>query len=310
MNKFMNWVYKYSVWLIMTLGLVAYLAFHTLQFEGEIESTLSDWRTYVHLVFVVFLQIMMVSASYDQALNQGVQTEEFELAEELNNEIIASVNNEMADFRAYVKKLNEHELQSIREDYLFSIGDKTVEELTPKEKKAYDKLKPVVHNIYGFNLPLFYELDKENKVSYKASIEKNEGKRKRMLKKVFTGVLFGSMTLNVAFSVDNVGAAFISLAIIAVSLFSTFVITFFPQMFKLKYELPKKVILKRTLYHSFIDYKNGTHTLKKLEVAKPIEENSEKNNNGDVDNSNNTDVEDTEETTDNGTRSSTVLHQD
>lgn len=280
MSKFLDNVYKWSVWIIMILSMFAYLAFQILQFNGSLESTLSDWRTYVHLLFVIYLNVTMVAGAYDSGISYGVQSLEFTLADQLNNKIISSANNEMKEFREYVKKLNDHELQSLREDYLFSIGDKKVEKLTEKELKAYNELQPIVHNIYGFNLPLFYEISKNGQVNYAASMKKNEGKTKAMIKKVFIGLLFGSMTINVAFATDNVGTAFVSLAIISVGLITTFLMTYFPQVFKLKYELPKKVILKQTIYNSYIDYKNGTHTLKKLEMEEPkVEETNDNDDN-------------------------------
>lgn len=264
MTKFIDKIYKNSVWFVIGLSLVAYLAYRVMSFSGDIGTTLSDFQTWVQLLFVIFLNVNMVSASYDSATNQGINCDEFDLADKLNNKIIESVNNEMTDFRDYIKKLNQHELLNIQEDFLFKVGDKKVEELTDKERKAYDKLKPLRHNIYGFNLPLYYELSKNHEIKYSASIKSNQGKRKKQLKKIFTGAMFGGMTINMMFAVENVGAAFTSLLIIMVGLALTYIMTFVPQLFKFKVELPKKVILKNTLYNGYISYKNGTHKLKEL----------------------------------------------
>jgi hypothetical protein len=176
----------------------------------------------------------------------------------------------MGDFRNYVKSLNHHELQNLRDDFLFKVGDKEVKDLTKKELKQYNDLKPIRHDIYGFNLPLYYEMSKNGQVKYQASSKKNEGKRIKQFTKLFTGVLFAGMTVNVAFSVDNIGNAFVSLLIISVGLILTYLLTFFPQVFKYKNDLPKKVILKKTLYDSYTNFKNGTHTLKELKDEKPI----------------------------------------
>lgn len=268
MAKLLDKVYKSSVWIIIGLSLTAYFAYRVMSFGGDIETTLTDYQTYVQLLFVIFINVNMVSGAYDSGTSQGVSSTEFDLADKLNNKIITSVNNEMKDFREYIKKLNAHELINMQEDYLFKVGDKKVEELTPKELKAYNKLRPIRHNIYGFNLPLYYELSKNKEVSYGASIKKNQGKRSKQFKKIFSAALFGSMTINMMFSMDNVGDAFVSLIIISVGLMLTFIMTYIPQLYKFKVELPKKVILKNTLYTSYIAYKNGTHALKELKSEK------------------------------------------
>lgn len=264
MSKFIDKIYKNSVWFVIILSLIAYFAYRVMSFNGDIGTTLTDYQTYVQLLFVIFLNINMVSAALDSATNQGINCDEFDLADKLNNKLIESVNNEMTDFREYIKKLNHHELLNIQEDYLFKVGDKKVEDLTDKELKAYNNLKPLRHNIYGFNLPLYYELSKNHEIKYSASIKVNQGKRKKQIKKIFTGALFGGMTINMMFAVENVGAAFTSLLIIMVGLALTYIMTFVPQLFKFKVALPKKVILKNTLYNGYVSYKNGTHKLKEL----------------------------------------------
>ncbi len=272
MTKWMDVVYRNSIWILISILLIGYFFYRTMSFTGSIEEVLRDWRTWVHMAFVIFLQITMVSGAYDFGNNIGLTSEEFELADKLNNKIVTSVNNEMGDFRKYIKKLNEHELQSIREDYLFSIGDKTVYDLTKKEQKAYDKLKPIQHNIYGFNLPLYYEMTRNGKIEYKAAIRKNEGKMSKQVQRMFIGVIFGAMTINVMFAWANVWDAFVSVLVIASGLLATFILIFFPQVWKFKFELPKKVMLKNTLYNSYIQFKHGTHVLKELVLGKVTEQ--------------------------------------
>lgn len=267
MAKFMDGLYKYFTWIIILLSLVAYFAFMILEIDGDIKTIVADWQTWVHTAFVIFLNVMTVSGAYDSGTVVGVSSKEFMLADQLNNKIVTSVNNEMKPFRNFVKDLNDHELQLLRDDFLFKIGDKKVSELTKDELKKFKELKPIKHDIYGFNLPLYYEMSKNGQVSYKASVKKNQGKLWKQIKKIFTGGLFAAMTINVTVSLGNFGAAFTALLIIACGLITTYLLTFFPQVFKFKNELPKKVILKKTLYDSFVEYKTGTHNLKKLELV-------------------------------------------
>ena len=46
----------------------------------------------------------------------------------------------------------------------------------------------------------------------------------------------------------------------------TFMMSFMQPYFKLRYEIPKSVILKATLYNGYVDYKNGTHKLKIIDA--------------------------------------------
>lgn len=265
MTKYMDTIYRNSIWILMSVLLIGYFFYQTMSFEGSLEAVLNDWRTWVHLTFVVFLNITMVSGAFDIGNNTGLTSEEFELADKLNNQIITSVNNEMDGFRDYIKALNQSEMKAIQSDYLFAVGDKTVDELSPKELRKYNKLKPLQHNIYGFNLPLYYEISTNGKIEYKASIRKNQGKAWKQVQRGFVGMLFGAMTVNIVFGWANVVDAIVSVLIIAAGLSSTFLLIFFPQVFKFKYELPKKVLLKKTLYDSYIGHKNGTHKLRSVD---------------------------------------------
>jgi hypothetical protein len=172
----------------------------------------------------------------------------------------------MDTFRAFVKQLNENELKTIQDDYLFSIGDKKLDDLTPKQRRAYDRLKPIQHNVYGFNLPLYYEMTRSGKVKYQASIKRNQGKLWIKINRGFSGLLFGAMTVNMIVSFENIGSALTSLMVILVGLGLTFIMISMPQMFKLRYSIPQKVVLKKTLYDSYIEYKNGTHKLETNEL--------------------------------------------
>lgn len=282
MNKLLDNVYKYSVWIVTSLAIVGYFAYKTLTFDGSIESVLSSWDTWTNLAFIIFLNITVQSGAIDSGISNGLSSEEFELADKLNNKIIGSVNNEMDDFRVFIKKLNKAELLRMQEDFLFSVGDKKVEDLSDKELKKFKKLKPIQHNVYGFNLPLFYELTRDGKINYRASFNRNKGRAKARIMKIVSGVMFGGLTINMAFNTTGLGEALVSVLIIGIGLMLTFVMSFVPYTFKLRFDLPKKVILKKTLYDSYIDYKTGSHKLVKvnqevklkdeiIEVVKPEE---------------------------------------
>jgi len=244
MIKFMDSIYKYYAWFILTISIVAYIVFYTLTFNGSIEQAINDWRNWLHLIFVTYLNIIMAGSAFDSGLQWGIVSAEFEQADKLNDRLIKEAKNDIKPFRNFISDLNREELETVREDYLFNIGDKTVDDLTPKEKKTYDKLKAVQHDIEGFNFPLYYTVSKNNKISYDASL--NVGKKKTLIiiQRGFTGLLFGAMTVNVTFALSNLVDAFMSVLVIIAGLFITFIMIAFPQYFKLKNIVPKKVIMK------------------------------------------------------------------
>lgn len=272
MPKFLNGVYKYSLWIILGLGLLGYFAFKVLVFDATIGVIVKDYYSYVHTGFVIALHLLTQEAAWETGDTIGMASEEFDLADKLNNQIIKSVNNEMTDFRAYTKRINEHELQTLREDYLFKVGDKKVEELTKHELKVFKKLKPIQHDIYGFNLPLYYEMSKNGKVAYQATMSKSKGKNGKRVTKFINAILYSLLTIGMVFNLQGIGEALLSVLTIATMLCITALMAFIPRVTKYKRDLPRKVIMKNIYYNSYIQYKNGTHKLKELVEEKPKEE--------------------------------------
>ena len=264
MNKWLDNVYRYSVWIITVLAIIGYFAYRTLSFEGSVQSVIESWDTWTNLAFIIFLNLTVQTGAIDSGVSNGLESEEFKLSDAVNNKLISSVNNEMEDFRAFIKHLNIAERKRLEEDYLFSVGDKKVEELSDAELKKFKRLKPIQHNIYGFNLPLYYELTKDGQINYQASFNKNKGRFWAKARKIAAGVMVGGMTVNMAFAASGIGEALVSMTLISIGLMLTFVMSFVPSTFKLRYDLPKKVLLKSTLYNSYVDYKQGTHKLVKI----------------------------------------------
>lgn len=247
----MDSIYRYYAWFILCLSIIAYLVFYTLTFNGTIEQAINDWRNWVHLVFVTYLNVVMAGSAFDSGLQWGLVSDEFEEADKLNNKLIKDVKNNKKQFRDFIKELNREELETVREDFLFNVGDKTYDDLTDKEKRKYNRLKAVRHDIDGFDMPLYYTITSNGKVNYNASI--NVGRRKTwtMIQRAFGGLLFGTMTVNVTFALGNLSSAFASMFVIIAGLFITFILIAFPQYFKLKNIVPKKVIMKYNLWQTY-----------------------------------------------------------
>jgi len=269
-SKLLDNLYKNLSWLIVLMSIIGYLAYRTFQMEGDIQSVANDPNTWLNIAFVIWLNLNVQSGAINSGISAGVDSEEFKAADEVNNKIIKSVNNEMVEFRKYVKTLNYNEMIRVQENFLYKYGVDDVSELNKKQLRKFKKLKPVRHNISGFNLPLYYELTKNGEIKYESSFNKNKGMLRKRAGKVLTGILFGALSVNIAFNIDGLGEAMMSVIVISTNLIITYLLSFMPPMFRLKFVIPKGVILKHTLYSGYIEYKKGTHILKEIPMKKEV----------------------------------------
>lgn len=274
-SKLLDKLYRNLTWLIVLMSIIGYLAYRTFQMDGDIESVATDPNTWLNIGFVIWLNLNVQSGAINSGISAGVDSDEFKAADEVNNKIIKSVNNEMAEFRKYVKTLNYNERVNVEDNFLFKYGVESKDLLTKKQLKKLKKLKPIKHDIGGFNLPLYYELTKNGEINYASSFNKNKGIWTRRLGKVISGVLFGAISVNIAFNVSGLGEAMMSVIVISAGLIITYLASFMPPMFRLKFAIPKGVILKHTLYSSYVDWKNGTHKLKEIPIEAPKVDNEE-----------------------------------
>ncbi|HPX85028.1 MAG TPA: hypothetical protein PLR16_07190 [Bacilli bacterium] len=269
-SKLLDNLYKNLSWLIVLMSIIGYLAYRTFQMEGDIQSVANDPNTWLNIAFVIWLNLNVQSGAINSGITAGVDSEEFKAADEINNKIIKSVNNEMVEFRKYVKTLNYNEMIRVQENFLYKYGVDDVSELNKKQLRKFKRLKPIRHDISGFNLPLYYELTKNGEIKYESSFNKNKGMLRKRAGKVLTGILFGALSVNIAFNIDGLGEAMMSVIVISTNLIITYLLSFMPPMFRLKFVIPKGVILKHTLYSGYIEYKKGTHILKEIPMKKEV----------------------------------------
>lgn len=269
-SKLLDNLYKNLTWLIVLMSIIGYLAYRTFQMQGDIQSVANDPNTWLNIAFVIWLNLNVQSGAINSGISAGVDSEEFKAADEVNNKIIKSVNNEMVEFRKYVKTLNYNEMIRAQENFLYKYGVDDVSELNKKQLRKFKRLKPIRHDISGFNLPLYYELTKNGEIKYESSFNKNKGMLRKRAGKVLTGILFGALSVNIAFNIDGFGEAMMSVIVISTNLIITYLLSFMPPMFRLKFVIPKGVILKHTLYSGYIEYKKGTHILKEIPIKKEV----------------------------------------
>lgn len=260
-SKLLDKLYKHISWIIIAISIIGYLAYRTLRVEGSIEMILTDLNTWLNIFFVIWLNLNIQNSAINSGISAGIESQEFKLADELNNKIIKSVNNELKDFRYYVRQLNKEAKTQVEDDYLFKCGVDTYDELTDKQKKKFNRLKPIRHDISGFNLPLYYDMTHNGEIKYESTFNKQKGIWQKRVGKILNGILFGVMSVNVVFNVKGLGEALISVGVISSGLIITYLLSFLPPMFKLKFVIPKGVLLKQTLYKSYVEYKTQTHSL-------------------------------------------------
>lgn len=269
-SKLLDNLYKNLTWLIVLMSIIGYLAYRTFRMEGDIQSVANDPNTWLNIAFVIWLNLNVQSGAINSGITAGVDSEEFKAADEVNNKIIKSVNNEMVEFRKYVKTLNYNEMIRAQENFLYKYGVNDVSELNKKQLRKFKRLKPIRHDISGFNLPLYYELTKNGEIKYESSFNKNKGIWRKRAGKVLTGILFGALSVSIVFNIDGLGEAMMSVIVISTNLIITYLLSFMPPMFRLKFVIPKGVILKHTLYSGYIEYKKGTHILKEIPMKKEV----------------------------------------
>lgn len=269
-SKLLDNLYKNLTWLIVLMSIIGYLAYRTFRMESDIQSVANDPNTWLNIAFVIWLNLNVQSGAINSGITAGVDSEEFKAADEVNNKIIKSVNNEMVEFRKYVKTLNYNEMIRLQENFLYKYGVNDVSELNKKQLRKFKRLKPIRHDISGFNLPLYYELTKNGEIKYESSFNKNKGIWRKRAGKVLTGILFGALSVSIVFNIDGLGEAMMSVIVISTNLIITYLLSFMPPMFRLKFVIPKGVILKHTLYSGYIEYKKGTHILKEIPMKKEV----------------------------------------
>ena len=268
-NKLLDKLYRNLTWLIVLMSILGYLAYRTFQMDGDIQSVASNPNTWLNIAFVIWLNLNVQNGAINSGISAGIDSEEFRAADDVNNKIIKSVNNEMVEFRKYVKTLNYNERIRLEEDLLYKYGVDSKEELNKKQLRVFKRLKPIKHDISGFNLPLYYELTNNGEIKYESSFNKNKGIWTRRLGKVISGLLFGAISVNIVFNVSGLGEAMMSVIVISTGLIITYLLSFMPPMFRLKFAIPKGVILKHTLYSGYIEYKTGTHILRDIPIVEP-----------------------------------------
>lgn len=255
MKKFLDNIAKYSLWVILTISLIAYFMFRILVFDTTIETLATDIYTYVHTTFVIYLHLIVQSASWEMADENGLMSKTYLEADVINNRIIKEINKQKPEFRQFVKDMNEHELKTAQDAFLTGLG-KELKELNDKELFHYNKVKGIRHDVYGFNLPLFYETSRDGVIKYNASSKKNSGKSWQRMLKVGTGVLFSFLTLGMNVRLQNFGEALISIFIIISGLIFTALLSYLPRLAILTRYIPHKVKNKYTFYETFTERDN------------------------------------------------------
>lgn len=257
-------------WIVLVLMLGAYLFFQMIEFEGNIGTVLTSVGGVAHLVFVIFLQNLTVSLARDNSVNSGIIDDRFIKANELNNKYIKKYNKNKKKFRLYVRALNIELKKTMQEDFLFSKDVERAEELSKRDLRKYNRLKPLQHDISGFGLPLLYSVSRDKKIRYDASYDPEKNKIIAMIKKTLTGVMYGMMTVNVAINITNFGAAMISVAVITFGLIITYLFNMIPPYNKLTRVIPYQVLDKTTLFDSFeLEGEKLIEKYKEIEEVEP-----------------------------------------
>ena len=71
MNKVFDKLYKYSIWIIVAVSILAYLFFRIIEFDGDIKGVLLSFSAWLNLAFVIFLNLTVQEGSINSAISYG-----------------------------------------------------------------------------------------------------------------------------------------------------------------------------------------------------------------------------------------------
>lgn len=261
MNDKLDKLYNSLNYIILGGIVVAYFLFYTLKYDQTFIEIISGWKSIVHIVLVVFANVITIPISFNKGIDDGLDSKTFKDADIKNNEIINYINNNYEKTLSYISMLNKKEREAVDRDFLFNIGKLSLNELDKNELKAYKKLKPKQYSSKGLNLPVYYESNKSNVVSYDASSNLDERKVFAMIKKVFTGLLFALMTVDVVVQFNDMGQAFFSTIILACGMSITYFINYSKPFRRLTKQIPKIVDNKNNFYLGLKEWKYNTQPI-------------------------------------------------
>ena len=111
-------VYKKSIWIITAASLIGFFSYQVVRFSGSIESVLSDPASYFNVVFSIFLNLVVQTGAVNKGTMDGLESENFKLADELNTQLVQQYNSNSKVFRPFVKQLNKELRKETQENYL------------------------------------------------------------------------------------------------------------------------------------------------------------------------------------------------
>ena len=234
--------------------LIAYFIYYALSYDKSFVDIISDWTTIVHTAFVIFAQIITISIAHGKSLDDALSHVNFIDANKLNNEIIKFFRQHYEELLNYITKLNKNEREATERDFLFANEVVSVKELNKKQLKRFKKLKPLVYSSKGIIKPIYSKSNKGNRVDYDASINIDGKKFRSMLTKIFTGVLFALLTVQVSIVWNNMGQAFFATTILASGMAITFFFNYSKLMRALTKVAPELVGNKENFYLGFKEY--------------------------------------------------------
>ena len=271
MKKSTNWLYNSVSMIILVFSILAFYFFHFLEMpDGELAFGIRDW---LHLIFTSWLGIVTVNTFRDKGTRDGLNSEAFKLANDLNAEINKRYTSDVDGMRAFIDRMNEHEKAITYENFFDKIRLErrlnydvklTADDLTKKELKRYYKLKPIYYSLEGFNLPIIHEVSHDKRVNYNVVYDVTKNKKRAMLTKALTGLLLGAVTVNVVWSGSDGLGALIKLAIVLCGLSITAFFNWVRPLHELSEVKPKQVLNKKAIQDSYYEYKTGKLVLKEI----------------------------------------------
>lgn len=261
-DKFMNGIYKSIQWIILVLSMVAYLFLKTLEASGDITKVAQDWKTWVDIVFSVYITILLINIGEQKGTADGLDHISYKTANEVNNKIIVKSKNKIKELGIYVREKAVADKENAKIEYL-TLLNKDEEELTKKEQKELKKIIKAVKviTLKGFNNPIYVESNnnKGNTVSFDVSYNTTKHRNRKIVKKVLQALILSSVSVGVKVAFNNFGDAFFQLLTVgAGATISMFLSLYQPYTYFTK-RIPAKVDAKATEWLAFVEWESSNN---------------------------------------------------
>lgn len=256
MSKRIEKIYNSLDLIFLLVIIIVWFIFEFIDYGSNIFEVFKQQKNIMRAVLTISIQVITAGIGTNKGIEIGINSEEFEKADKKNSEIVSYVNENFERVLDFIEYKNDLELTVVRKEFLRSIEKRSVDELTPKQLRKYNKLKHWKWTAKGLALPLYYEHSKGKTHSFNISFNAKAHKVRSMTQKLINGVLLSFLGLDIMINSKNLNSALTSTMLLVGGMVITFSFGFIKPYNKLKIRIVKETDNKYRFYEEFKKYIN------------------------------------------------------